>query len=186
MQLPRMPGFSVVIRPLKIGGWGSGVVKSFAGILDRVLALFLKFFPMESCSQSTPPLWGERTSCRTHCPRHWMGTRETWCTPVLFHIRALPLQTLRGSANSEEPGGFQGSPICNAGVFRCWFLPQPPPLPTANLGCPSLSPGLPVPASLQDLLKRGSSGKCGLDLGTPVSPVLSPVHRLIMALLPRD
>ena len=42
----RMPGFLLSSKLLSIRWWGSGGwVKSFAGNLDWVLALFLNFFP---------------------------------------------------------------------------------------------------------------------------------------------
>lgn len=114
--------------------WDSGVVKSFAGSPDWVLALFLKFFTMY-CARSPRCTFGGRELPRTD---HWSATLHgdtsalahtcpfsQSCSTLCRHDQEAQTQPRA----SEEPGCCQKSRC-----FCCGHLLLPPAQPT--LGCP--------------------------------------------------
>lgn len=127
------------------------MVKSFAGSLDGMLALFLTFFPI------LPPAHGPRLTLEERAahgaprPATLNGPLWTRLTPVLSHIQAQPLTNMmqqrklspgppRSQAASRR-AGFGMRVLC-LGRF---LLPHPPPdCPSLSPCCPSLSPWSPV------------------------------------------
>jgi len=91
-----------------------------------------------------------------------MGTRQSWRTPVLFHIHALPFADMTGRCKLS-PGPLrsccQESPTWNEVLLLWAFLPAPA---QPTLGCPSLPPCLPAFGTSSSPAPLGSVVSCSI------------------------
>lgn len=126
---------------------GSGVVKSFAGLLDWVLALFLKSFPILTPAQSARSTLWEASNIEWRCIR--LGAHLSFFTFTLYLCKrdvAVQTQPLA----SEKSGQFQESRVGKTALLLLAF-PTPPTPPRPHPDCLSLSPWPPSPSQPSDI-----------------------------------
>lgn len=118
-------------------------MKSFAGSLDGMLALFLTFFPILTPAQGPHLTLEERAAHGAPWPATLNGPLWTRLTPVLSHIQAQPLanMTQQRKLSPGPPRSQAASRRAGFGMrvllFRAFSTPPP------HLDCPSLSPCCP-------------------------------------------